>query len=96
MLSSAVVKKLVFVDGYAEVKSLLKEVGKAEAEKQASYYAAQSRGWHGWTLDELGPSDNTRPLVASHGAKRQKCGGAPPLVARRHDLVKMCIDWFGQ
>jgi hypothetical protein len=91
--TSAVVGQPKFVDGCAELKSLLKKIGRAE--NQASYYAGQSRERHGWTLDELGTSANTRALVASHGAKRRKKGELPPLVAKEHVLVQMCKDWFG-
>ena len=90
---SANTGQLKFTDGYAEVKSLLNLVGKAE--NQASYYAEQSRERHGWTLDELGTSGATRALEASHGAKRRRCGGIPPLVAQKHVLVQMCKDWSG-
>ena len=92
--TSAVVGQLTFVGGYAELKSLLFKVGRAE--NQASYYAEQSVQRHGWTSDEIGPSTTTRAVVASHGAKRRKVGGAPPLVAKRHVLVQMCKDWFGK
>lgn len=92
--TSAVVGQLKFVGGYAELKSLLCKLGRAE--NQASYYAEQSVERHGWTSDEIGPSTTTRAVVASHGAKRRKVGGSPPLVAKKHVLVQMCKDWFGK
>ena len=92
--SSVVVEELNFVDGYAELKSLLGEVDRAT--HRAAYYADQTRKRHHWSVEELRQNPVSRCLVSSTGSKRRKTGGSPPWEARRHVLGQMCTDWFGR
>ena len=84
----AIVDELIFVDGYAELKALLRKVGRAE--NHATYYADQSRGRHHWTYDEL--TSTQRSNVSSSGKRRKTMGGSPGVTAQRHVLVQMVTD----
>ena len=88
--AKAVVDKLVFRGGFAEVKMLLRELGKNET--KADYWSRKALSKHGW--------DNTSELFqkaraeesSKAGEKRKRLGGSDGWVAARRVLEQMAVD----
>jgi hypothetical protein len=85
----ALVDKLSFRNGVAEVKALLREAKKNPS--KSSYWSKQARLKHHWNEQEL--YQNPRDLdMSNRGQKRKRSGGSEGWVATKRVLVQMAKD----
>ena len=88
--AQSILAKLVFRDGYAELKALLQATGKGE--QNVWYWANKTRS-DGWTRIDLYQKEQRDYQSSRRGAKRKKLGGSGPWFASRTLCLHLLALW---
>ena len=88
--AQSILAKLVFRDGFAELKALLQATGKGE--QNVWYWANKTRS-DGWTRIDLYQKEQRDYQSSRRGAKRKKLGGSGPWFASRTLCLHLLALW---
>jgi hypothetical protein len=88
--AQSILAKLVFRDGFAELKALLQATGKGE---QNVWYWANKAQSDGWTSTDLYQKEQRDYQSSRRGVKRKKLGGSGPWFASRTLCLHLLAHW---